>query len=99
MSNIPTKLETLEDFEATCEEFLVPFLEDLTKRLSKVVVSLHDKMETGRIEQDDILLHMNQIEEITSFASENNPIAPYIENIIALEHKLMKEGKIDYLQE
>jgi len=99
MSKIPNKLETLEDFEATCEEFLIPFLENAAKRLSQVIKSLHDKMETGRIGQDEILLHMNEIEEITSFASENSPMAPYIENIIALEEKLIKENLIDYTKE
>lgn len=96
MSTIPTKLETLEDFEKTCEEFLVPFIENLAQRLAKVIQSLHDKMATGRIEQDEVLLYMNEIKEITSFASKKNPMAPYMENIIALEQKLLAEGLLDY---
>jgi len=96
MSTIPTQLETLEDFEKTCEEFLVPFVEDRAHRLKNVIQSLHDKMETGRIEQDEVLLHMNEIEEITAFASEKNPMAPYMENIIALEQRLIKQGLLNY---
>jgi hypothetical protein len=96
MSTIPTKLETLEDFEVTCDEFLVPFVENRAKRLADVIQVLHDKMATGRIEQDDVLLHMNEIEEITAWASENNPMAPYMENIIALEQKLIEEGLLNY---
>lgn len=96
MSTIPTKLETLEDFEKTCEDFVVPFIEERAKRLVAVVQSLHDKMETGRIEQDDVLLHMNQVEEITAFASANNPMAPYLENIILLEQRLLATGELKY---
>jgi hypothetical protein len=96
MSTIPTRLETIEDFETTCEEFLVPFVEDRAHRLAKVIQSLHDKMGTGRIEQDEVLLHMNEIKEITSFASMKNPMAPYMENIIALEQKLLEEGLLNY---
>ena len=96
MSTIPTKLETLEDFEETCEQFLVPFMEDRAKRLAAVIKNLHDKMSTGRIEQDEVLLHMNEIEEITAFASKNNPMAPYMENIIALERKLIESGELNY---
>lgn len=96
MSTIPTKLETLEDFEKTCEEFLVPFTEERAHRLAKVIQTLHDKMATGRIEQDEILLCMNEIEEITAFASEKNPMAPYMENIVVLEQKLIKQGLLNY---
>jgi hypothetical protein len=99
MSTIPTRLETIEDFETTCDEFLVPFVEDRAKRLADVIQSLHDKMETGRIEQDEVLLHMNEIEEITAFASENNPMAPYMENIVSLEQKLIKDGLLNYTLE
>lgn len=96
MSTIPTQLETLDDFNKTCEEFVVPFIEDRAKRLVKVVQSLHDKMASGRIEQDEILLHMNEIEEITAFASDNNPMAPYMDNIVKLEQRLLKEGLLNY---
>ena len=96
MSTIPTKLETLEDFEATCEEFLIPLLEERAKKLAKVIQSLHDKMSTGNIAEDDVLLHMNQVTEIVAFASKNNPMAPYMENIVALEQRLIKSGELVY---
>ena len=99
MSTIPTKLETLEDFEKTCEEFLIPFIEDRAKQLSQVIQNLHDKLATGRIEEDEIILYMNQIVEISSFASEKNPMAPYMNNIIALEKRLIADGLLNYTAE
>ena len=96
MSTIPTKLETLEDFNKTCEEFIVPFMEERAKKLADCIKQLHDKMSTGRIEQDEVLLHMNEIEEICAFVSEKNPMAPYLDNIVALEQKLLESGELNY---
>jgi len=96
MSIIPTKLETLEDFQKTCDEFITPFIEERAKRLAAAVQSLHDKMQTGKIEQDEVLLHMNEITEAVAFASPKSPMAPYMENVIKLERKLIENGELDY---
>lgn len=90
--DLPEALETVEDYDKACQNFVLPFLHKQAGLIADVIVDLHKAIDSGKIEQEEVDFFINQIKELASFATESNPMFAYFEQVIALEQRLDSEG-------
>lgn len=91
--DLPDKLETMEDYQKACLGFVLPFLHERAGRIAETIRELHVAIDKGEMEQEQIDFYINNIKELTAFASNDNPMNLYFKNVIALERKLDEAGE------
>jgi hypothetical protein len=94
-ADLPEQLETLEDYDRACKNFVLPFLNKQAGRIADVIVELHKAIESGKIEQEQVDFYINQIKELAAFATEGNPMFAYFEQVIQLEQRLDVQGLLN----
>ncbi len=90
--DLPESLETVEDYDKACQNFVLPFLHKQAGQIADVIVDLHKAIDGGKIEQEEVDFYINQIKELASFATDSNPMFAYFEQVITLEQKLDSQG-------
>lgn len=91
-ADLPEGLETVEDYDKACKNFVLPFLHKQAGRIADVIVELHKEIDSGKVEQEQVDFYINQIKELAAFATEGNPMFAYFEQVIELEQKLDSQG-------
>jgi len=91
-SDLPEALETVEDYDKACQNFVLPYLHKQAGAIADVIVDLHKAIDTGKIEQEEVDFFINEIKELASFVTESNPMFAYFEQVIALEQRLDSQG-------
>ena len=86
------KLETLEDYNEAVNTFVQPFLTKQVEKIAVVINEMHTLMNKEALEQEEIDHCINEIKQLSIFASPNSPMNPYFQNIVKLEQKLFAEG-------
>lgn len=91
-AELPDTLETVEDYDLACKNFVLPFLHQQAGKIADVIVELHKEIDSGKVEQEQVDYHINRIKELAAFATEGNPMFAYFEQLIELEMKLDAQG-------
>jgi hypothetical protein len=92
--DLPTQLETLEDYKKASLAFVLPFLQNRAVRIADTLRDLYRKVEAGEaLEREDVDYFLNQFREATQFAEEGNPTNLYFKNVLELEKRLAEAGE------
>ena len=94
-SKLPKSLETAEDYEIVCRDFLMPFFYEQAKKIVDVIKELHEAIDNNELEQERIDFYINRIKELSAFANPDSPMNPYMQAVAELEAKLEKQGYFD----
>lgn len=91
-ADLPETLETVEDYDKVCENFVLPFLHRQAGAIADVIVELHKAIDKGDVQQEQIDSFINEIKQLAAFATEGNPMYSYFEQVIELEQRLDSQG-------
>jgi len=89
---LPTTIETPEDYVNVCENFILPLFYEKSKQIVEVIKEIHALISEQPMEQEKIDLYINKIKELASFANENSPMNPYFQAVAKLEAKFEEQG-------
>ena len=89
---LPTQLETLEDYNQACENFVLPFFLEQSKKIADIIKSLHSELTKQTLNQETIEYYINSVMETAAFAHEKNSMFPYFQAVVALESKLESQN-------
>jgi hypothetical protein len=92
MPDLPTTIETPEDYVNVCENFILPLFYEQSKKIVGVIKDLHKTINDKDTEQEKIDLYINKIKELAAFANENSPMNPYFQLVADLEAKFEEQG-------
>jgi hypothetical protein len=93
IKELPQKLETLEDYDLVCTNFLLPYLREQAEQTVEVIQKLHRMLsENTEITQEQIDLYVNELRQLNAFANPEGVMYPYFKQIADLEAKLEAEG-------
>ena len=89
---LPTSLETADDYVQVCENFVLPLFYEQSKKIVKIIKKLHEVIGSDDIQQELIDQYINEIKELASFANKDSTMNPYFQNVARLEQRLEEEG-------
>ena len=93
MNELPTSIETADDYINACENFILPLFMKQAKKIVAIIQEIHEAVSANRnLEQEKIDLYINQIKELSAFANPESPMNPYFQSVAALEAKLEAQG-------
>lgn len=92
IKDLPTTLETPDDYVRICENFVLPLFYKQAKQIVKVIEELHKAIDRNDVEQERIDFCINQIKELAAFANKESAMNPYFQQIADFERKLEAQG-------
>lgn len=95
MKDLPTQLESKQDYEEALEKFVLPFLQERVLKIADVVEQLHTDISKDNISEEKVVEYINEVISLSSFANENSLMFPYFEQVMQLEAQLYEEGAFD----
>ncbi len=94
--DLPETLETPEDYDKACRNFVMPLFYKQSKEIVEVIKQIHKAIkENNDIQQEDINRYVNDIKQLASFANKDSTMNHYFQNLARLEQKLESEGYFD----
>lgn len=96
MKDLPTKIETPEEYIQVCEQFALPMMFKQAKKIVDAIEEMHNEIKNNEsIDQERIDLYANRIKGYASFASDDSPIFPLFQQIAKLEEQFDEQGLFD----
>lgn len=95
-SDLPTTIETPEDYIKVCEGFALPLMYQQAVKIMKAIEEFHEEAERDEnISQERIDLYANRIKGYASFADDDSPMYPLLKKIADLETQFEEQGLFD----
>jgi hypothetical protein len=92
MPNLPTKIETPDDYIDACQNFVLPLFFKQSQKIVEVLKELHETIAKSELNQEKIDFYINKIKELSAFANKESPMNPYFHLVANLEERLEEEG-------
>ena len=95
-SQLPSKLETMDDYRQASLNFVLPFIQERAERVADILHELYAKVDKEKeLTGEEIDFFLNDLREAVSFVDEKNPLSKYFQQVLDLETRLENDGAFE----